>query len=409
MKWLISRWNTFLRVREKIGIIGVIIVILKKYSNKITSLFYTPDNIDIVQFYSFINSSPFGEEYIKNNGNEKIMNWVIPDFGIGSGGHINIFRIIGHLEKDGIECRIIIDGPCQFNTEKDARDCISKHFFPLKAEVSIGSHTMRPAWGSVATSWQTAYTVRNFRGSEEKFYFVQDFEPYFFARGSYYYFAEQTYRFGFKGITAGNWLAQKLSEEYGMETYPISFSYDHELYQRKKKKEKSFKRVFFYARPVTDRRGFELGLLALNEVHNRDKSIEFIFAGWDISGYKINFPYLNAGVVAMDALADLYSQCEVALVISSTNLSLLPLELMACGCPVVSNKGKNVEWLLNESNSILAEPTVENLSQAILNLLNDDEKRKRLIENGIKYSETTSWEDEAKKVCKLIDNIYAGN
>jgi len=79
---------------------------------------------------------------------------------------------------------------------------------------------------------------------------------------------------------------------------------------------------------------------------------------------------------------------------------------MACGCPVVSNKGKNVEWLLSDSNSILAEPTVENLSQAILNLLNDDEKRNKLIEDGIKYSEATSWEVEAGKMCRIIDDIY---
>ena len=402
MNYFIIKWNTFLRVRGKVGNIGVLLLILKK----ITNLFVASNNTDAFQYYSIINSSPFGEEYIKKNGNEKIINWVIPDFGIGSGGHINIFRVIGYLEKQGFECRIIIDGPCQFNTDKDAKDCISKHFFPLKAEVGIGSHTMRQAWGIVATSWQTAYTVRDYRGSVEKFYFVQDFEPYFFARGSYYYFSEQTYRFGFKGITAGNWLAQKLSDEYGMETYPISFSYDHELYQKKQKREKSHKRVFFYARPVTDRRGYELGLLVLNELYYQDKNIEFIFAGWDMTGYTINFPYTNAGIVSKDVLADIFSQCDAALVISCTNLSILPLELMACGCPVVSNKGENVEWLLNENNSILAEPTVENLSQAILNLLNDDEKRNKLIEDGIKYSETTSWEVEAGKVCRIIDDIY---
>jgi hypothetical protein len=46
---------------------------------------------------------------------------------------------------------------------------------------------------------------------------VQDFEPYFEPVGSYSTFAENTYRFGFHGITLGEWLSKKLTNEYGYE------------------------------------------------------------------------------------------------------------------------------------------------------------------------------------------------
>ena len=63
--------------------------------------------------------------------------------------------------------------------------------------------------------------MRDFRATAKKCYFVQDFEPSFFAPGSEWGFAEDTYRFGFHGITAGHWLADKLRNDYGMPTDPI--------------------------------------------------------------------------------------------------------------------------------------------------------------------------------------------
>lgn len=53
-----------------------------------------------------------------------------------------------------------------------------------------------------------------------------------------------------------------------MKADSFSFSYDKGLYTVKQKQDK-IKRVFFYARPVTPRRDFELGLLALNELSKR--------------------------------------------------------------------------------------------------------------------------------------------
>ena len=71
----------------------------------------------------------------------------------------------------------------------------------------------------------------------------------------------------------------------------------------------------------------------------KNSDVEFVLVGWDVSNYSLPFSHLNTGFLSLDELQDLYSQVDVDLVISSTNLSLLPLELMACKCPVVSNLG----------------------------------------------------------------------
>ena len=92
---------------------------------------------------------------------------------------------------------------------------------------------------------------------------MQDYEPFFFPHGSYYELAKNTYKFGFRGITAGDWIKDKLIADFGMKADSFGFSYDKDMYVPLKKKGTT-KRVFFYARPVTPRRDFEIGLFALD-------------------------------------------------------------------------------------------------------------------------------------------------
>jgi O-antigen biosynthesis protein len=395
----------------KLGVSGVIKYIWNLSIQKTRRLFRMiigyQGHVDVFEHYEFLTRDFFGDKYLPGIHNVRVINWVIPDVGIGSGGHLNIFRLIMHLEQCGYVCRIIIVGGSQFASGENARATIREHFFPINAEVSIGEASLQPAQFTIATSWITAYSVRNFQGAGNRCYFVQDFEPFFYAHGSDYYFAEETYRMGFFCITAGQWLANKLSKEFGMKTFAMGFSYDHDLYFPRPRKDPQKKRAFFYARPVTFRRGFELGLLALNMVAQQYPDVEFVLAGWDISEYRIPFRHINAGNVAVKDLPDLYSQCDVALVVSLTNLSLLPLELMACGCPVVSNKGDNVEWLLNDQNSVLAETTPEALCEAIVSVLNNDHMRENLISQGLDFAASTSWSTEAKKIADVLNEMIA--
>lgn len=395
----------FKNLSKKIGVINASKYALKRtFINGIAApISIVSPKRDVIGFYLFTKKNPIG---IKLDHYENIINWVIPDFGIGSGGHLNIFRMIYHLERVGLNSLINIDGTCQFKSEDDARSCIRKHFFPIKAEVTIGRDNLPPAKLTIATSWTTAYTVHNFQSTQKKLYFVQDIEPMFYPKGSEYHFAENTYRFGFEAITAGGWIADTLFKKYGMSATPFNFSYDKYLYEQVPKRDNK-KRILFYARPVTSRRGFELGLMVIDQVCKRIPSLEVVMAGWDVSDYEIPFPHLNAGIVALKDLPDLYCQCDLALIISFTNLSLLPLELMACGCVVVSNRGENVEWLLNDDNAILSDPTIEHLTESVVAILEDDEKRKMYSKMGKTFALGTSWEREAKKIARMLSKYLS--
>jgi glycosyltransferase involved in cell wall biosynthesis len=190
-----------------------------------------------------------------------------------------------------------------------------------------------------------------------------------------------------------------LHREFGMECSSFRFSYDRSLYAPAPQKERAPKpRVLFYARPRTERRGFELGVLALSLVAKQKPEVEFVLPGFPPRSVQLPFPAQLPGILPISQLGELYRGCSVALVLSHTNLSLLPLELMACGCALVSNSGPNVEWLLNDAVAQLANATPEELAVAVLTLLENDPLRQRKAAAGLALAQSTGWVEEIEKI-----------
>lgn len=363
--------------------------------------------VRVLERYEFLTQTVVGTAASAERVSNKTINWFVPEVGKGSGGHLNIFRFVKNLEAYGFENRIVIVGSrIQKAPERIQRE-IHEWFFPIRAEVYADVDSVPPAYFTMATSWQTAYYVRAYQSTVQRCYFVQDFEPWFYPAGSDFLLSEATYDFGFQGFTAGSWLARKLSEEYSMPTCPLSFSFDRELYKPQSMVQvaRKHKRIFFYARPPTARRGFELGLLVLAEVSKRLPEAQIVMAGWDVRNYDIPFPVEHVGLVDLKDLPALYGSCDVALVLSCSNLSLLPLELMACGVLVVSNRAPHTEWLLNDSNAVLADATPEGLSTAIIELLDSPARIEKIRQAGSKFAFQTSWEKEAKIMAEHLENL----
>lgn len=324
--------------------------------------------------------------------------WVLEPFARSSGGVTTIMRTIHQLEHWGHRQTVYILDPV--GNLESVRKMVTESYFPIHAPVRAFAQGVDHCDALVATSWPTAYFVRSIPRTAAKFYFVQDLEFKFHPEGALSEFARETYRWGFHGITGGNWIADQLQGEFGMPCTPFGFSFDQQIYQEVGPKAFSDKRrrVLFYARPITERRGFEMGVLALSLVASRFPDVEVILLGYqgDTSGFP--FRAVSSGLVPPQLLAQMYRSCEVALCLSHTNLSLLPLELMASGCAVVSNRGPNVEWLLNSSVAELTHLAPRELAGGIIRVMEDTELRSRLQNAGKAFALSTSWEREIKKV-----------
>ena len=338
--------------------------------------------------------------------------WFLPDVGIGSGGHLNIFRMIKNLETFGCRSDVVLCNGSQWKTPKRAKEIIHQHFYKIDVTVFIVENLEELDRMSIeydfamATSWQTAYFVRAYQNSRQKGYFVQDFEPFFFPRGSFHSFSERTYHFGFFGVTAGDWLKQKLKNEYRMPAESFGFSYDKAIYNFKFQNREQQGRIFFYARPFTSRREFELGLMALLRFTKKYPEIEVLLAGQDISEYDIPFKHRSLGILKISELPEIYRSCDAALILSATNLSLLPLEVAASGGIAIINRGAHNEWLDPAGKVFFyCDNTIESvcavLEKAYLKQYNAVEYTK----NVQKISGLTSWSKEAEKVYQYLKTI----
>lgn len=271
--------------------------------------------------------------------------WIMSPPGANSGGHQNIFRFLKVLEDAGHEVRIYLYSTFDTHTPGEVRTMLagSSSYPDLRATIDYYPTTGLPADVDAifATSWETAYCSFRDASDARRFYFVQDFEPLFYPMSSESVLAENTYRFGFYGVTAGRWLETKLARDYGMRTSSFDFGSDPAAYHLLDGVTRDS--VFFYARPETPRRGFELGVYALELFSAAHPDVPIITAGQSLRHLRLPFAVEDRGNVQVAELGALYNRCSAALVLSLSNLSLLPLELLACGTVPVVNTGENNE------------------------------------------------------------------
>jgi len=293
----------------------------------------------------------------------KVVSWIMSPPS-GGGGHQNIFRFIQHLDSLGYTNHVYLYSTFDDMTLAQAKQNVSAYCSAKNLTFDYYKGNIKDSDIVFATGWETAYPVFNLKTTARKMYFVQDFEPYFYPVGTDYVLAENTYKFGFAGVTAGGWLAKKLSSDYGMTTYHYDFGADTSNYTYNNAEQR--KEIFFYARPVTERRGFDLGVMALEIFHRKMPEYTINMAGWDVSEWDVPFPYVNHGAVDIKDLPAMYDKSAAALVISLTNMSLLPLELLSSGTIPVVNDAPNNRLVSNNKYIKYTQSSPEALAQALI-------------------------------------------
>lgn len=297
--------------------------------------------------------------------------WVMSPPGANSGGHQNIFRFMKFLEDAGHEVRVYLYSAIDPHTPEESAALVAASSSYPSVKATIERYPAAGVPDDVdaifATDWPTAYRSYRDASRARRFYFVQDFEPLFYPMGSESVLAENTYRFGFFGITAGGWLAEKLARDYGMSTAPFDFASDGGHYSFENRGDR--RDVFFYARPETPRRGFELGIMALELFARERPDHRIVLAGQDVGRLRIPFPHENSGNVQVGNLNAMYNRCAAALVLSLSNLSLLPLELLSAGVIPVVNDGENNRLVSDNPYIEYTEPIPRALADRLISIV----------------------------------------
>ncbi len=344
--------------------------------------------------------------------------WVLQAPFKGSGGYTTIFRMISFLRQFGHESTVYLDPIAHLSGKTDEE--VKKYvqgYFGNDCKIVVGHDHIGTHDVLIATAWPTASTVVNSKWSFKKTYFVQDHEPDFYSpHDSNYTLSKNTYKLGLPCLTIGPYLSKLLDTRYGARTGFFDFSIDRNIYfpaPLMPEKGNQTRKIIFYARPETRRRGFDMGIRALQKVYKQYPEIEICLYGSDgLAQHKVPFPYNNLGVVAPAELGERYRESDIGLSISLTNLSLVPLEMMACGCVVVEIDSARCEGTLkNRENSLLADPTADGIADAICELLKNEALYERLYVNGISFAAERTHERAARQfeglLLKEIDSAVA--
>ena len=337
--------------------------------------------------------------------------WLIPEIHLNSGGLLNIFRFNQALEKKGFQCHFCILSNAPKFPESELNDLINSHFCETRATLAYGIENVHDSDYFIATYWSTAYFLDKIQTLGKKVYFIQDLEYTFYPRGCEYAAVEGTYNMGFRGITAGSWLARTLESKYSMQTSAYGFSTNRKIYFPNSGPFLD-KVITCYVRKDTARRGFNTAIQALIEVSTEVPDVRVQFIGMDMNDYSLPFPHSSETFGAEETLAKTLRNSRVTLVISFTNASLLPLDSIGCGTPVVYPEGDNIDWLMGQFSDGASQASPTALAKKLIHFLTDDSLYISAREQGLKKLSTMpSWdeqyEESISETFKLSSKVMA--
>jgi glycosyltransferase involved in cell wall biosynthesis len=325
---------------------------------------------------------------------------LIPPFRRGSGGHNSIFQMLSRLERRGHSVSIWLHDPMGWQRDEwpaVVRDKIRDYFAPLAGPVFIGTDQFYGADVVVATGWQTAHPALLLPDARARAYLIHDHETEFYATSAESLWAEQSYTFGMHPIAASPWLADVAARHHGGPVSEFDFGVDHGVYHPRDIVRRR-DTIVFYARNVTPRRAVPLGVLALQELRRRRPELRFVLFG-DSEPLDTPFSYEHLGIASPDQLAWVYSEATVGLVLSMTNYSLIPQEMLACGLPCVDLAGFSAETVFGADGPVeLAPADPIRLADALERMIDDEPRWRHHSDAGRRFVADRTWDRAAEQL-----------
>jgi GT2 family glycosyltransferase/glycosyltransferase involved in cell wall biosynthesis len=319
------------------------------------------------------------------------LNWFFPDIDSPFYGGINTaLRLADHLQRHhDVAQRFVMMAD---ENEVFFRSALAAAF-PALADVPMTfvNGPTDPALGdvpyadvSIATLWVTAYSVARFPNTRRKFYLIQDFEPQFYPAGTNYALSEEGYRLGLYGLCNTDRLLDIYRRSYDGVGGSFMPAVDDRVFHprgRRPLRHEGPATVFVYARPGHWRNCWEMASLALTQMKEAlGDGVRIVTAGSWARPDDLGRGIEHLGLLDYRDTGALYRQCDVGVALTvSAHPSYLPLELMACGVPVVAFDNPAGNWILeHEVNSLRCRRTVDGLAEAMTRLATDVELRERL-------------------------------
>jgi len=319
--------------------------------------------------------------------------WYVPGFGTSSGGHANILAMVAELERAGVRSTIVLTDVSDPVELAGTRAAMCANYPPTLARV-IARHDVATVPGDVlvATDWRSVRATSEDRGERRAHYFVQDHEVEFAPTGTWSALAAGTYRAGLRHVTLGRGLSELLTSRYDVPAAWTPIGIDPGIYRPtdptpssavaavRQSNPDGLPVLLVYGRQDTARRAVELSLAGLEIAARRGARFLCVLFGEDVALDGVTFPWTCAGVLPPRELAALYRTADLGIVLSLTNPSLVPQEMLACGLPVLEADTALTRIAFGELEGCrLAAPHPERLADAVVELLAEPARRRQPV------------------------------
>lgn len=340
-------------------------------------------------------------------GRPLTIGWVTVPPGARSGGHTTMFRMVAALERAGHRCVLYLYD--RHGGDPRDREAVVRRSWPdVRAEVRDVADGIHGVDACIATSWQSAHVLAR-RGTDamRRLYFVQDYEPYFYAHGAQYALAEDSYRLGLRVLALGEMVAGHV-RDLGVPADVVPFGCDTRVYRAPELLLPAGSRaaaprsgVVLYAKPDVARRGYDLSRLALERFHDRHPEQPIHVYGDPVRDLRV--PVVRHGGLSPAALDALYGTVVAGLAMSFTNISLVAEEMLAAGVVPVVNDAPDARADLPNPHVRWAAPTPGAVADALSAAVEVPDAGARAAEVAASVA-GRSWSDAEARLVHLVES-----
>ncbi len=360
------------------------------------------------------------------------INFLLPSVGVG-GGIRSTFELANRLQDRGHEVSIVYPIfplrlypllKCDLYALRKAVSRIKQWiknvnnqsppaWFDLKAQVIrvpyLAEKWIPDADIIIATWWVHAYDIVKYSESKgKKFYFVRDYEIWDGLRKH----VDKSYTLSLHRIASSIWLKKLIEETFQAPCLgPIPNGINTDLFYSEGNFEcHTPKRIgLLYRRDK--RKGSKDALEALIHVQEKYPDVQCVLFGERISlpdehlvDKLKNMEYHP--ILNKDELRKIYNSLDIFVFPShQEGFGNPPMEAMACGAACICTKtGAVPDYTIENQTALLVNPhSVSQLMEKIVYLLENEEKREEIAQNGYNHIQEFSWDRSTKRLEELFE------
>jgi len=325
--------------------------------------------------------------------------WVHPGFGIGGGNRV-IFEICKEQQKYYEVISVSYFGR-PYNNWMDLNHRVLYFSNEIKAKHFIETQGIDYVF---ATGWQTVDFVKKITNVQKKFYFIQDYEPWFADAQAD--LAKASYNNSFQSnIVIASWLKNKLYHDHKLKSVFVKLgtrTYPCNNLQTNFKSTQPLKVLVYFKLKSHKGRGSDLVLMLLKKLSNNTNIEVHVFGHEDPNVDGVNFH----GELFKDKLQSLYRSSDVFVDLSRhRGIATIALEVAQFGVvSLLSAKDFGLEeyGFIDNENCLLVQD-VEDAYNKINLLANNPEKYKDLKTGIISLSKSFNWEYTVNDFNQVVD------